>query len=131
MLMLLAATNWPAPAQFVAGRVLRVHLATNLQTGCRFVAIGTPSGQSRPEPPTKPSTGHTSQPAAQPTSSPANHQPSQAAGQDLIEAQGVADVLGLSHRNTVSQYQRRYADMPRPVLDLGQGRVKPWRRAER
>jgi glutathione-regulated potassium-efflux system ancillary protein KefG len=45
-------------------------------------------------------------------------------------AQGVADVLGLSHRNTVSQYQRRYADMPRPVLDLGEGRVKLWLRPE-
>ena len=54
----------------------------------------------------------------------------QVATEDLIDAQGVADVLGLSHRNTVSQYQRRYADMPRPVLDLGQGRVKLWLRPE-
>ena len=38
---------------------------------------------------------------------------------DLVDAQTVADVLGLSHRNTVSQYQRRYADMPRPVINLG------------
>jgi hypothetical protein len=48
------------------------------------------------------------------------------ATEDLLDAQGVADVLGLSHRNTVSQYQRRYADMPRPVVDLGEGRVKLW-----
>ena len=46
------------------------------------------------------------------------------ATEDLLDAQGVADLLGLSHRNTVSQYQRRYGNMPRPVLDLGQGRVK-------
>lgn len=50
--------------------------------------------------------------------------------EDLLDAQGVADALGLSHRNTVSQYQRRYDDMPRPVLDLGEGRVKLWLRPE-
>jgi glutathione-regulated potassium-efflux system ancillary protein KefG len=52
------------------------------------------------------------------------------ATEDLIDAQGVAGLLGLSHRNTVSQYQRRYEDMPRPVLDLGGGRVKLWLRPE-
>jgi glutathione-regulated potassium-efflux system ancillary protein KefG len=50
--------------------------------------------------------------------------------EDLIDAQGVADVLDLSHRNTVSQYQRRYTDMPRPVVDLGEGRVKLWLRPD-
>jgi hypothetical protein len=50
--------------------------------------------------------------------------------EDLVDAQGVADVLDLSHRNTVSQYQRRYADMPRPVVDLGEGRVKLWLRSD-
>lgn len=54
----------------------------------------------------------------------------QVATEDLIDAQGVADIVGLSHRNTVSQYQRRYADMPRPVLDLGRGRVKLWLRPD-
>lgn len=52
------------------------------------------------------------------------------ATEDLLDAQAVADVLGLSHRNTVSQYQRRYADMPRPVVDLGVGRVKLWLRPD-
>ena len=33
---------------------------------------------------------------------------------DLIDAQEVADLLGLAQRNTVSLYQRRYPDMPRP-----------------
>jgi glutathione-regulated potassium-efflux system ancillary protein KefG len=49
---------------------------------------------------------------------------------DLIDAHGVAAVLGLTHRNTVSVYQQRYEDMPRPVLDLGDGRVKLWLRPE-
>lgn len=49
---------------------------------------------------------------------------------DLIDAQGVADLLGLSHRNTVSAYQKRYKDMPRPVMDLGQGRPRLWLRPE-
>jgi glutathione-regulated potassium-efflux system ancillary protein KefG len=47
---------------------------------------------------------------------------------DLIDAREVARILGLSQRNTVSQYQRRYPDMPRPVLDLGPGRPSLWLR---
>src|SRR2546426_84320 len=54
----------------------------------------------------------------------------QVATEDLIDAQVVAEILGLSHRNSVSPYQRRYADMPRPVLDLGDGRVKLWLRPD-
>lgn len=50
--------------------------------------------------------------------------------EDLLDAQGVADILRLTHRNTVSQYQQRYDDMPRPVIDLGKGRVKLWLRPE-
>jgi predicted DNA-binding transcriptional regulator AlpA len=50
--------------------------------------------------------------------------------EDLVDAQGVADILGLSHRNTVSNYQKRYADMPRPVIDLGPGRPRLWLRSE-
>lgn len=49
---------------------------------------------------------------------------------DLIDAQGVADMLGLAQRNTISLYQRRYPDMPRPVVDLGRGRCKMWLRPE-
>jgi predicted DNA-binding transcriptional regulator AlpA len=49
---------------------------------------------------------------------------------DLVDAHGVADLLGLSHHNTVSVYQHRYEDMPRPVIDLGKGRVKLWLRPE-
>jgi predicted DNA-binding transcriptional regulator AlpA len=49
---------------------------------------------------------------------------------DLIDTQDVARILGLAHRNTVSEYQARYADMPRPVVDLGRGRSKLWLRHE-
>ena len=49
---------------------------------------------------------------------------------DLIDANGVAQLLGLAHRNTVSVYQHRHGDMPRPVLNLGNGRVKLWLRPE-
>ncbi len=49
---------------------------------------------------------------------------------DLIDTREVAQILGLSHRNTVSEYQGRYDDMPRPVVDLGGGRSKLWLRRE-
>jgi hypothetical protein len=47
---------------------------------------------------------------------------------DLIDARGIALILGLGHPNSVSTYQRRYSDMPRPVVDLGPGRPKLWSR---
>jgi glutathione-regulated potassium-efflux system ancillary protein KefG len=50
--------------------------------------------------------------------------------EDLIDAQAVADILGLVRRNSVSGYQRRFPDMPRPVVDLGRGRPKLWLRPE-
>jgi glutathione-regulated potassium-efflux system ancillary protein KefG len=49
---------------------------------------------------------------------------------DLIDAHDVAELLGLSHRNSVSLYQRRYPDMPRPVVERGGGRTKLWLRSE-
>ena len=49
---------------------------------------------------------------------------------DLVDAQGVAEILQLSHRNTVSQYQRRYQDMPRPIVNLGGGHIKLWLRPD-
>lgn len=52
------------------------------------------------------------------------------ATEDLIDAHGVAEILGLAHRNTVSVYQRRYRDMPRPVVDLGRGRPRLWLRPQ-
>jgi len=47
---------------------------------------------------------------------------------DLADAHELAAILGLSHANSVSLYQRRYPDMPRPVLDLGRGRPRLWER---
>jgi predicted DNA-binding transcriptional regulator AlpA len=49
---------------------------------------------------------------------------------DLIDARGVADILGLSAPNTVSVYQHRYPDMPRPVVNLGRGRCMLWLRPD-
>lgn len=48
---------------------------------------------------------------------------------DLIDAQEVAEILGLSQRNSVSLYQRRYSDMPRPVVERGGGKTKLWLRS--
>ena len=48
--------------------------------------------------------------------------------EDLADAQELAKLLGLGHSNSVSTYQRRYPDMPRPVVDLGPGRPKLWLR---
>jgi glutathione-regulated potassium-efflux system ancillary protein KefG len=39
-------------------------------------------------------------------------------------------LIGLSHANSVAGYQRRYLDMPRPLLDLGVGRPRLWSRSE-
>jgi glutathione-regulated potassium-efflux system ancillary protein KefG len=49
---------------------------------------------------------------------------------ELTDATGVAEILGLKWRNSVSEYQRTYADMPRPVVDLGNGRPKLWLRSD-
>jgi glutathione-regulated potassium-efflux system ancillary protein KefG len=49
---------------------------------------------------------------------------------DLIDARAVAEILGLSAPNTVSVYQHRYEDMPRPVVNLGRGRCMLWLRPE-
>ena len=50
--------------------------------------------------------------------------------EDLIDSQEVAQILGLAHRNTVTTYLRRYPDMPRPIVELGVGRVRLWLRPE-
>jgi len=50
--------------------------------------------------------------------------------EDLIDAEEVATILGLGHRNSVYTYLKRYEDMPRPVVDLGEGRVRLWLRPE-
>jgi glutathione-regulated potassium-efflux system ancillary protein KefG len=50
--------------------------------------------------------------------------------EDLVDAVAIAGLLGLAHRNAVSTYQKRYPDMPRPVVDLGPGRPRLWLRQE-
>lgn len=49
---------------------------------------------------------------------------------DVIDARAVAELLGLAYPTAVSVYQGRYEDMPRPVIDMGQGRCKLWLRSE-
>lgn len=49
---------------------------------------------------------------------------------DLIDAQEVAEMLGLAQRNSVSLYQRRYPEMPRPVVERGGGKTKLWLRSQ-
>lgn len=49
--------------------------------------------------------------------------------EDLTDAAGIAEILGLANRTSVSVYQRRYPAMPRPVVDLGPGRTKLWSRS--
>lgn len=50
--------------------------------------------------------------------------------EDLIDSQEVSEILGLAHRNSVTGYLRRYPDMPRPVVELGTGRVRLWLRPQ-
>ena len=50
--------------------------------------------------------------------------------EDLIDATDVARLLGLTHANSVHLYLRRYADMPRPVVDRGPKRAKLWLKSE-
>ena len=49
---------------------------------------------------------------------------------DLIDAVTIAELLGLASRSSVSVYQKRYPEMPRPIIDLGQGRSRLWSRKE-
>lgn len=49
---------------------------------------------------------------------------------DLADAQDVADLLGLSQKNNVFLYQRRYPDMPRPIYQPGARRAQLWLRSE-
>lgn len=50
--------------------------------------------------------------------------------EDLCDAHEVAALLGLSHANSVFGYLRRYEDLPRPVVQMGRGRVALWLRPE-
>ena len=50
--------------------------------------------------------------------------------EDLIDVYEVAELLGLTHRNSVTTYQKRYENMPRPVIDFGGGKCRLWLRSE-
>lgn len=49
---------------------------------------------------------------------------------DLLDSSQVADLLGLTHRHSVSTYRRRYADFPPPAVARGKGRTNLWLRTE-
>ena len=49
---------------------------------------------------------------------------------DLIDSHGIAELLDLSHRSSVSTYRSRYDDFPAPVVDMGAGRCLLWLRAD-
>lgn len=49
---------------------------------------------------------------------------------DLIDAQEVANLLGLAQRNSVALYLKRYDTMPRPVIDRSSSRIRLWLRSE-
>lgn len=42
---------------------------------------------------------------------------------DLVDAAGVAEILGLSSRNAVGVYRGRYTDFPEPAVERGQCRL--------
>jgi len=49
---------------------------------------------------------------------------------DLIDSHGIADMLGLSQRSSVSTYRARYPEFPEPVVNMGVGRCLLWLRAD-
>lgn len=49
---------------------------------------------------------------------------------DLIDAHGIAALLDLSHRSSVSTYRKRYPDFPTPIVDMGAGRCLLWLRTD-
>lgn len=49
---------------------------------------------------------------------------------ELIDAAGVAEILGLSHPNSVSTYRRRYPGFPEPVVSPRGRRRLLWQRGE-
>jgi hypothetical protein len=50
--------------------------------------------------------------------------------EDLVSATDVAELLGLTHHNSVTTYLHRYEDFPRPVVDRSNGRIRLWLRQD-
>ncbi|MDW3214986.1 MAG: hypothetical protein R8G01_13365 [Ilumatobacteraceae bacterium] len=49
---------------------------------------------------------------------------------ELIGAAEVQTILRLSHPSSVTTYLNRYADFPRPVVDLSGSRIRLWVRQD-
>lgn len=49
---------------------------------------------------------------------------------DLIDVGEVARLLGLSHKNSVSTYAKRYSDFPQPVVQFADRKCRLWDRPE-
>lgn len=49
---------------------------------------------------------------------------------DLLDAAGVADVIGLGSPNSVATYRERYTDFPPPAWMADSGRCQLWVRAD-
>lgn len=49
---------------------------------------------------------------------------------DITDAAGAAEIIGLRHRENVATYRGRYPDFPTPVLNLGAGRCLLWLRSD-
>jgi len=49
---------------------------------------------------------------------------------DIIDVGQVAELLRLSHKNSVTTYMRRYDDFPEPVLEFAEGKCRAWLRQE-
>jgi glutathione-regulated potassium-efflux system ancillary protein KefG len=49
---------------------------------------------------------------------------------ELIDVGEVAKLLGLSHKNSVSTYSKRYSDFPRPVIEFADHKCRLWLRSD-
>lgn len=49
---------------------------------------------------------------------------------DLADVGEVAEILGLSHKNSVSTYLKRYDSFPRPVIEFADQKCRLWLRSD-
>jgi predicted DNA-binding transcriptional regulator AlpA len=49
---------------------------------------------------------------------------------DLVDATGVAEILGFASRNVVSVYRKRHLDFPAPVVERSGGKTLLWLRTD-
>jgi hypothetical protein len=50
---------------------------------------------------------------------------------DDVSAADIAERLGLPHRSLAHGWVKRFSDFPKPVVELGIGKVWSWREVER